>query len=296
MEKAKEFIVSNKKWKVLDSYIFHIENYIAINDGLVIENCKSFLESILKTIIVEVDKKTENELKKYNINQLNKEVLRILDIKEYSAIIKSFCNDISMLRNKLGETSHGKDIHTMEERRGSLKEDEIKLLVTLTDNISFFLLKHYKDLYPNLVEKRRQISYEDNNKFNEWFDENHPPLKVAEIDLTPSQVLFDNDKEAYKSHLLAYSEEESEKNNLIESLAFSPNFSTTHLIVGHLSQHENFSSQQIRSIWLAFMQNNQVHRIARDFDIESFFKPIILNNKSLFSDDGIARFLEYYDR
>ncbi len=63
MRKTQSFIDANIKWQVLGDYVLRIETYRASSPGIVIENCKSLVESIFKTILVEADSKTEDDLK-----------------------------------------------------------------------------------------------------------------------------------------------------------------------------------------------------------------------------------------
>ncbi|HAW58015.1 MAG TPA: hypothetical protein DCX03_03195 [Bacteroidales bacterium] len=293
MKKTSVFIQQDSKWQALEAYILRIESYSDTSPGLVIENCKSLIESIFKTIIVEVERKTADDLKDDDIGNLNKQVRKILQLEErgYAQIIGSFSSAIAQFRNSLGETSHGKDIYTLEDNRSALFEDEINFLLATTDNIAFFLLSYYKNLYPAFAEKLKKLVYEDNAEFNDWFDENEPAVSVRDVELSPSRVLFDNDEEAYKAYLLDY----QEKDSLIEELRISPNFASTHQIIAKLSAGQNFSDPQIKRIWEAFMQNNQVHWIATDHDVESFCKPIIFDNRELFTDDEISQFVTYYN-
>jgi len=294
MKKTSAFIQQDSKWQALEAYILRIESYSDTNPGLVIENCKSLIESIFKTIIVEVERKTADDLKDNNIGNLNKQVRKILQLEErgYAQIISSFSSAIAQFRNSLGETSHGKDIYTLEDNRSALFEDEINFLLATTDNIAFFLLSYYKNLYPSFAEKRKKLTYEDNTEFNNWFDENESVVRVGGVELPPSKVLFDNDEEAYKSYLLDY----QEKDSLIEELRISPNFAYTYQIIAKLSVEQNFSDPQIKRIWEAFMQNSQVHWIATDHDVEDFCKPIIFDNRELFTEDEINQFASYYNK
>ena len=294
MEKISIFIEQDAKWQVLSSYILRIKSYSNTDHGVVIENCKSLIESIFKTIICEVKGKTPDNMNNENIGNLNKQVREILQFEEkgYTQIIGSFSNSISQFRNKLGETSHGKDIYTLEENRNILRHDEINFFIELTDNIAFFLLSYYKNLYPVLAEKKKTPVYEDNNEFNDWFNQNEPIVSIVGIELLPSQVLFDNDEEVYKTHLLDY----QAKNNLIEELKISPSFAYTHDTVSKLSQEQSFSDSQIKRIYTAFMQNNQVNWIATDDDIEQFFKPIIFDNRELFTEEQFKQFDSFYNQ
>jgi hypothetical protein len=293
MKKTSAFIQQDSKWQALEAYILRIESYADDSPGLVIENCKSLIESIFKTIIVEVEKKTADELKNDDIGNLNKQVRTILQLDErgYAQIIGSFSSAIAQFRNSLGETSHGKDIYTLEENREALFEDEINFLLATTDNIAFFLLSYYKNLYPALAEKMKKMEYADNVEFNEWFDENEPAVNIKDVELSPSQILFDNDEEAYKTHLLEY----QEKDSLIEELRISPNFASTHQIISKLSQYQDFSKYQVRRICEAFMQNNQVYWIATDADVKNFCQPIILDNADLFTNEEVEQFSSYYN-
>ena len=44
------------------------------------------------------------------------------------------------------------------------------------------------------------------------------------------------------------------------------------------------------------MQNNQVHWIVADYDVQNFCKPIILENRELFTEDELSQFLSYCDK
>ena len=293
MDKTKTFIQQNPKWQVLEEYILRIEGYVNSNPGLVIENCKSLIESILKTIIIEIKKKSPDELNEDSIGKLYKQIKEILQLgdKKYSRIIGSFSSAIAEFRNSLGETSHGKDIYTLEENKNSLFTEEINFLLDTTDSVAFFLLNYYSSLYPHIANKRQKLRYDDYSDFNEWFDEQEPAVVIREIELSPSQVLFENDQEAYKAYLLEY----QEVDDLIEELKNSPNFASTHQIIYKLSQYQHFSKPQVKQLWQAFIQNNQIHWIATDKDIENFYKTLFIENRELFTDKDIATFLSYYN-
>ena len=210
MKKTSEFINENVKWKILNSYILRIENFFEIDPSLAIENCKSLIESIFKTILVEIEEKTHDELKNMDFIFLNNETCRILGLnnKGYIKFLKNFSQTMAELRNKIGETSHGKDIYTLQETKDLLVSNEISFLVNLTDDISFFLLKQYSSTFPHLVKKRKEISYEDNKLFNDWFDSNESLLVIRDVELLPSEVLYENDIEAYKAYLSDYNMQE----------------------------------------------------------------------------------------
>lgn len=293
MRKTQSFIDENSKWQILNDYILRIEAYSETSPGLVIENCKSIIESIFKTILVEVDSKIEDDLKDIDIGGLYKQVKKILFFEEkgYCNIIGSFSSAIAEFRNRLGETSHGKDIYTLEKNRRALFNDEIHFLLSTTDNIAFFLLSYYKNLYPAYAEKKRKLVYEDYAEFNEWFDETQEPVIVGGVSLSPSRVLFDGDISAYKTSLGEY----LGKNDLIERLRISPNFASTHVLIRELSQYQNFSKGQIRKLFDAFFFNSQISWIATDTDVAEFFNGLIQENEKLLSEDELNQFRSYYN-
>lgn len=293
MKKTQAFIDSNIKWQPLNDYVLRIETYRETSPGLVIENCKSLIESIFKTILVEVDTKTEDDLKDIDIGGLYRQVKKILFFEEkgYCHIIGSFSSAIAEFRNKLGETSHGKDIYTLEKNRGALFGDEIHFLLSTTDNIAFFLLSYYKNLYPLYAERKKELSYEEYNEFNEWFDEEQEEVVVGGVSLSPSRVLFDGDIDAYKTTLGDY----LGKNDLIERLRISPNFASTHSLIGELSQYQNFSKEQIRRLFEAFFFNNQISWIATDRDVSDFYMTLLQGNEALLSGEELTQFRSHYN-
>ncbi|HPW89779.1 MAG TPA: hypothetical protein PKZ31_11805 [Kaistella chaponensis] len=293
MRKTQSFIDANVKWQALGDYVLRIETYRASSPGLVIENCKSLVESIFKTILVETNSKTEADLKDCDIGNLYKQVKKVLFFEEkgYLNIIGSFSSAISKFRNKLGETSHGKDIYTLENNRTALFDDEILFLLSTTDNISYFLLSYYKNLYPAYAEKRKELEYEDNQEFNEWFDDTEETVSLGGVSLSPSRVLFDGDTEAYKTSLSEY----LGKNELIEGLRISPNFASTHSLLRELSQNQDFSKEQIRKLFDAFFFNNQINWIATDPDVASFYQSLVQDNEALLTETELAQFKGHYN-
>ena len=205
MEKTQSFIDANVKWKTLGNYVLRIETYRISSPELVVENCKALVESIFKTILVELNSENEESLKTNTINGLFGKVKKKLfyEKQSYTNIIGSFSKTISEYRNKHGEISHGKDIYALESNRSALLNDEIFFLLSMTDNISYFILSYYNSLFPILAAKKK-IEYEDNQQFNEWFDTKEEAISLGGVLLLPSRVLFDGDIEAYKINLNEY--------------------------------------------------------------------------------------------
>lgn len=69
---------------------------------------------------------------------------------------------------------------------------------------------------------------------------------------------------------------EYEKSSLIERLLQSKSYAETHLIISHLSQHQDFTSDQLNQILSAGYFNHQVRDLLKDWDVEEFYKNLLL--------------------
>ncbi len=98
---------------------------------------------------------------------------------------------------------------------------------------------------------------------SEWIEAHG---KSACVDLYNS--LIDFFKVKYPKIKLS---EETEKNTLISQLAASPNFATTHSLVEELSKFDFFTNGQAAKLFTAFAENQQVHWIGEDDDVNTFF-------------------------
>lgn len=78
---------------------------------------------------------------------------------------------------------------------------------------------------------------------------------------------------------------EEEKDQLIQELAESPNFSTTHEIIKRLSKFISFSEEQIRKIGVDAFANSQVAWISKDPDVKRFYEKYVLSHTGLFAED-----------
>ncbi|MGL4415284.1 PIN domain-containing protein [Roseinatronobacter monicus] len=82
--------------------------------------------------------------------------------------------------------------------------------------------------------------------------------------------------------------DEASKLMLIDQLEDSPNFSTTHDIVGELAKFDFFTVRQIIRLFGALVENNQVGWIGTDQDVNTFYRS--LQNKAYHVPD------EHWDR
>ena len=89
--------------------------------------------------------------------------------------------------------------------------------------------------------------------------------------------------------------DELEKNLLIEKLATSASFATTHIVLFKLSSFNDFTREQINDIILACISNNQIYWIATDQDVKENLSKIVLKHLELIDPDLFDQFVSIYN-
>jgi hypothetical protein len=98
------------------------------------------------------------------------------------------------LRNNYGMASHGRDGFS-----SRLDLRQATLAAQAADTIVSFLYRIHRDALMQTPGAR--VYYEDHADFNESFDRDNEPIRLGELELLPSRVLFHADQEAYKAAL-----------------------------------------------------------------------------------------------
>ena len=98
------------------------------------------------------------------------------------------------LRNGYGMASHGRDGFS-----ARLDLRQATLAAQAADTIVSFLYRIHRDALMQTPGAR--VYYEDHADFNEAFDRDNETIRLGELELLPSRVLFHADREAYKAAL-----------------------------------------------------------------------------------------------
>jgi hypothetical protein len=101
------------------------------------------------------------------------------------------------LRNGYGMASHGRDGFS-----ARLDLRQATLAAQAADTIVSFLYRIHRDALMQAPGAR--VYYEDHADFNETFDRDNELIRLGELELLPSRVLFHADREAYKAALNDY--------------------------------------------------------------------------------------------
>jgi hypothetical protein len=83
---------------------------------------------------------------------------------------------------------------------------------------------------------------------------------------------------------------EREKETRIRDLVESVNFQATHDAIRALKTYGDFSDQQVRELVEGGMLNSQIRWIARDDDVQQFFRSLVDGRRELFDEEELARF------
>ena len=104
---------------------------------------------------------------------------------------------LSELRNQYGMASHGRDAFA-----ARLDLRQATLVAQAADTIVAFLYRVHRDALTQAPGAR--IHYEDHADFNDTFDRDNELVRLGELELIPSRVLFHGDPEAYRAALLEF--------------------------------------------------------------------------------------------
>lgn len=139
--------------------------------------------------------------------------------------------------------------------------------------------KVFKMLSENRIKYFAPADYSENSKLEQLI------LKI--IDRTKSNEILENFYfDCLDERYLAdkeISEEERNKNNLINKLENSFNFKTTHFVIDELSKIDSWTEKQKQRLCKIGVENSQVFSILTDPDVKDFYKEICKHCESEYS-------------
>ena len=183
-----------------------IENALASVPDFAFDLSKTLVESVCKTVLADIGyaadpnwdaprllKETTNRLNLLPRNHPDGAKARDSVEKTIRGMLQTI-QGLCELRNNYGLASHGRDAFTdrMDLRQATLAAQS-------ADTIVAFLYRTHRDTLMQTPGVR--VRYEDQPDFNEAFDRDHELIRLGELELLPSQVLFQVDPEAYKTAL-----------------------------------------------------------------------------------------------
>ena len=190
----------------LEEQIVAVERSVREDSGFVFDLSRSLIESACKSILAErsISYNSKDDLPKL-FRTLTQQV-PLLPASESQATdvrrslertvqgLYTSIQGICELRNKTGY-SHGSAEH-----RPRLDLIQGRLVAEAADAIIGFLYRIHRQ------DRGRPITYDDNSDFNGSIDDVHDVVRIVGVEFQPSEILFEMDPEAYRVHLVEYSE------------------------------------------------------------------------------------------
>ena len=203
---ARSAILDGPIAETIEQQIDTIENALASVPDFAFDLSKTLVESVCKTVLADLGqtadpnwdaprllKETTNHLSLLPSNHPDPAEARDSVQKTIRGMLQTI-QGLCELRNKYGMASHGRDAFS-----ARLDLRQATLAAQAADTIASFLYRTHRDARRQTPGER--VHYEDHPDFNDAFDRAYDLIRLGELELLPSQVLFDVDLEAYKMAL-----------------------------------------------------------------------------------------------
>ena len=192
--------------EVIEQQIDAIENAMERVPDFAFDLSKTLIESVCKTVLADIGQSADHN---WDALRLLKETTSRLNLlprdhpnsaKARDSVEKTLrgmlqtVQGLCEFRNSYGMASHGRDAFS-----ARLDLRQATLAAQAADTIVSFLYRTHRDTL--IQSPGARIYYEDHAGFNEAFDNDNGTIRVSDLGLRPSEVLFEGDPEAYKAAL-----------------------------------------------------------------------------------------------
>ena len=203
---ARSAILEGPITEPIEQHIEAIENALESIPDFAFDLSKTLVESVCKTVLADIGqpadpkwdapkllRETTNRLNLLPRNHPNPAKARDSVEKTIRGMLQTI-QGLCELRNSYGMASHGRDFFSTR-----LDLRQAMLAAQAADTIVSFLYRIHRDVLRQSPGTR--VYYEDHADFNEAFDSDNELIRLGELELLPSQVLFHVDVEAYRTAL-----------------------------------------------------------------------------------------------
>ena len=215
MDKLKDKISQYGRWAPINEYIIRIETHLDSDFSMSLENAKALLESIgkeickSKGIILAPDSTVNGVLKNafaamgYPKNDM---------ITQISTSLANIGQHVGGLRNVIGISSHGKTLEELKNRNDAINDLTKFFLINTIELVACFLISLYEGEHIE-ISSSKEIVYDECDDFNEYWDELYGEFAMGGYSYTASEILYNNDPNAYESEYNSYIESEMNNND-----------------------------------------------------------------------------------
>lgn len=209
MAGARAAVLDGPIAEAIEQQIHAIENALGSVPDFAFDLSKTLVESVCKTVLADIGQPADPN---WDAPRLLKETTSRLSLlprghpnptKARDSVEKTIrgllqtIQGLCELRNGYGMASHGRDGFS-----ARLDIRQATLAAQAADTIVSFLYRIHRDALMHTPGVR--VYYEDHAAFNEAFDRDNETIRLGEVELLPSRVLFHGDPEAYKAALNDY--------------------------------------------------------------------------------------------
>ena len=206
---ARSSILSGPVVEAIEQTIAAIEDAIEHVPDFAFDLSKTLVESVCRTILADIGhpanpnwdcphllKETTNRLSMLPRNHPDAARARDSLEKTIRGLLQAV-QGLCELRNSYGIASHGRD-----QFAARLELRQAILAAQAADTIVAFLYRTHRDAKSRTPGAR--LYYEDHADFNQEFDSENEEIKIGELRLAPSFVLYLADREAYRAALFEF--------------------------------------------------------------------------------------------
>jgi len=192
--------------EIIEQQIQALEDAIERVPDFAFDLAKTLVETICKTILEDIGRPADPS---WDAPKIMRETTAYLSLiprnhpdpsKTRDSITKTLnglhttVQGLCELRNNYGIASHGRDGFS-----ARLDQRQATLAAQAADTIVSFLYRIHRDALTQTPGAR--VYYDDHADFNEAFDRDNEVIRLGDLELLPSRVLFHTDREAYKAAL-----------------------------------------------------------------------------------------------
>lgn len=213
MNKLKTVIEEYRNWAGLSTYIDRIETHIEIDFSHSLENAKALLESVGKEIC---DKNGVELGTKPSVNNVLKKCFSSMGyangtlVNQISSALATIAQQVGVLRNDIGLTSHGKSLEEIKQRNSKVDVLTREFLIDTVETVCVFIIRNYESKKEKKPAEQLEdtLDYWEADDFNEFWDDSFGEFKMGDYSYLASEILFNVDKQAYVNEYKAYTETE----------------------------------------------------------------------------------------
>jgi len=202
MEKLKKVIDHYGRWNDLSIYIGRIETHVETDFSLSLENAKALLESVGKEICnlkgIELSATSSiNGVLKNAFSSLGYSNSNL--VTQVSSALATIGQQVGVLRNEIGVTSHGKSLEEIRVRNNLVNLLTKEFLIDTVEIVSCFLIRNFENQNSRLPAEALEetLDYYEAEEFNEFWDDSYGEFEMGNYSYPASEVLFNVDKQAY---------------------------------------------------------------------------------------------------